>query len=56
MNQVCVEYMGANSFRTTSAEKRELERLASYDYEKIRKAGEVQTRFGFLWTFYTFSL
>ncbi|CAJ1433108.1 unnamed protein product [Effrenium voratum] len=37
----CVEYVGNNAFRTTSAEKRELERLASYDYEKIRKAGEV---------------
>eukprot|EP00438_Fugacium_kawagutii_P019648 Skav232821 [mRNA] locus=scaffold614:658642:668127:- [translate_table: standard] len=37
----CVEYVGKNAFRTTSAEKRELERLASYDYEKIRKAGEV---------------
>ena len=37
----CVEYLGSNAFRTTSAEKRELERLASYDYEKIRKAGEV---------------
>jgi len=37
----CVEYIGSNAFRTTSAEKRELERLASYDYEKIRKAGEV---------------
>eukprot|EP00435_Cladocopium_sp_Y103_P034669 s2108_g9.t1 len=37
----CVEYVGKNAFRTTAAEKRELERLASYDYEKIRKAGEV---------------
>eukprot|EP00439_Symbiodinium_sp_Y106_P051291 s2497_g6.t2 len=37
----CVEYVGSHAFRTTSAEKREMERLASYDYEKIRKAGEV---------------
>mmetsp|Transcript_6347 Transcript_6347/g.14561 ORF Transcript_6347/g.14561 Transcript_6347/m.14561 type:complete len:521 (-) Transcript_6347:103-1665(-) len=37
----CVEYVGQHAFRTTSAEKRELERLAAYDYEKIRKAGEV---------------
>lgn len=37
----CVEYVGNNASRTTSAEKRELERLASYDYEKIRKAAEV---------------
>mmetsp|Transcript_24145 Transcript_24145/g.63734 ORF Transcript_24145/g.63734 Transcript_24145/m.63734 type:complete len:512 (-) Transcript_24145:37-1572(-) len=34
------EYVGANAFRTTSAEKRELERLHTYDYDKIRKAGE----------------
>mmetsp|Transcript_9200 Transcript_9200/g.14622 ORF Transcript_9200/g.14622 Transcript_9200/m.14622 type:complete len:521 (+) Transcript_9200:166-1728(+) len=34
------EYKGANAFRTTSAEKRELERLTAYDYEKIRRAGE----------------
>eukprot|EP00933_Yihiella_yeosuensis_P055830 TRINITY_DN5475_c1_g1_i2.p1 TRINITY_DN5475_c1_g1~~TRINITY_DN5475_c1_g1_i2.p1 ORF type:complete len:519 (+),score=141.75 TRINITY_DN5475_c1_g1_i2:225-1781(+) len=35
-----VEYTGSNGYRTTSAEKRELERLANYDYEKIRLAGE----------------
>mmetsp|Transcript_13513 Transcript_13513/g.37103 ORF Transcript_13513/g.37103 Transcript_13513/m.37103 type:complete len:473 (+) Transcript_13513:112-1530(+) len=40
------EYVGDNAFRTTSAEKRELERLHTYDYEKIRKAAEChrQTR------------
>mmetsp|Transcript_17092 Transcript_17092/g.39860 ORF Transcript_17092/g.39860 Transcript_17092/m.39860 type:complete len:545 (+) Transcript_17092:80-1714(+) len=37
----CKDYIGNNAFRTTSAEKRELERLHSYDYEKIRKAAEV---------------
>jgi len=37
----CVEYVGSHAFRTSSAEKREMERLMSYDYEKIRKAGEV---------------
>eukprot|EP00441_Pelagodinium_beii_P038408 CAMPEP_0197629138 /NCGR_PEP_ID=MMETSP1338-20131121/7122_1 /TAXON_ID=43686 ORGANISM="Pelagodinium beii, Strain RCC1491" /NCGR_SAMPLE_ID=MMETSP1338 /ASSEMBLY_ACC=CAM_ASM_000754 /LENGTH=500 /DNA_ID=CAMNT_0043200155 /DNA_START=60 /DNA_END=1562 /DNA_ORIENTATION=+ len=36
----CVEYVGTNAFRTTSAEKRELERLSNYDYEKIRRAAE----------------
>merc|ERR1719443_313922 len=36
----CVEYVGSNSFRTSSAEKRELERLHTYDYEKIRRASE----------------
>jgi len=36
----CVEYVGSNSFRTSSAEKRELERIHSYDYEKIRRAAE----------------
>lgn len=35
-----VEYGGNNAFRTTSEEKRELERLHQYDYDKIRKAGE----------------
>jgi len=35
-----VEYVGGNAFRTSSAEKRELERLHTYDYEKIRKAAE----------------
>lgn len=34
------EYVNANSFRITSAEKRELERLNNYDYDKIRRAGE----------------
>mmetsp|Transcript_33270 Transcript_33270/g.60987 ORF Transcript_33270/g.60987 Transcript_33270/m.60987 type:complete len:549 (+) Transcript_33270:92-1738(+) len=34
------EYPGNNAFRTTSAEKRELERLHGYDYEKIRRAAE----------------
>jgi len=34
------EYTGNNAFRTTSAEKRELERLMLYDYEKIRRASE----------------
>jgi len=34
------EYPGNNAFRTTSAEKRELERLHNYDYEKIRRAAE----------------
>lgn len=35
------EYViGDNSKRTTSAEKRELERLHTYDYEKIRRAAE----------------
>lgn len=34
------EYAGTNAFRTTSAEKRELERLTGYDYEKIRRAAE----------------
>lgn len=32
--------IGDNSKRTTSAEKRELERLHTYDYEKIRRAAE----------------
>jgi len=36
----CVDYLDANAFRTTSAEKRELERLHGYDYEKIRRAAE----------------
>jgi len=35
-----VEYTGTNAFRTTSAEKREIERLSNYDYEKIRRAAE----------------
>lgn len=34
------EYGGENAFRTTSLEKRELERLSTYDYEKVRKAAE----------------
>jgi len=34
------EYVGDNAFRHSSAEKRELERLHSYDYEKIRRAAE----------------
>mmetsp|Transcript_32225 Transcript_32225/g.73692 ORF Transcript_32225/g.73692 Transcript_32225/m.73692 type:complete len:500 (-) Transcript_32225:70-1569(-) len=34
------EYTGDNACRTTSAEKRELERLHGYDYEKIRRAAE----------------
>jgi len=34
------EYVGGNAFRTDSAEKRELERLSNYDYEKIRRAAE----------------
>mmetsp|Transcript_33269 Transcript_33269/g.60983 ORF Transcript_33269/g.60983 Transcript_33269/m.60983 type:complete len:499 (+) Transcript_33269:63-1559(+) len=34
------EYTGNNAFRSTSAEKRELERLHAYDYEKIRRAAE----------------
>ena len=34
------EYGGKNAFRTTSAEKREAERLISYDYEKVRRAAE----------------
>jgi len=34
------EYIGDNAFRTTSAEKREMERLMSYEYEKVRKAAE----------------
>lgn len=36
----CVEYVGTNNFRMSSAEKRELERLHNYDYEKIRRASE----------------
>lgn len=36
----CVEYVGGNNFRMSSAEKRELERLHTYDYEKIRRAAE----------------
>eukprot|EP00929_Paragymnodinium_shiwhaense_P118240 TRINITY_DN90178_c0_g1_i1.p1 TRINITY_DN90178_c0_g1~~TRINITY_DN90178_c0_g1_i1.p1 ORF type:complete len:557 (+),score=189.67 TRINITY_DN90178_c0_g1_i1:108-1673(+) len=40
LGQVC-EYVGQNAFRTTSAEKRELERLNNYDYDKIRRAAEV---------------
>jgi len=34
------EYGGGNAFRTTSEEKRALERLNNYDYEKIRRAAE----------------
>jgi len=34
------EYIGGNAYRTTSAEKRELERLNQYDYENIRRAAE----------------
>lgn len=34
------EYAGENAFRTTSEEKRELERLSTYDYEAMRKAAE----------------
>jgi methionyl aminopeptidase len=34
------EYINDNAFRTTSAEKRELERLHQYDYDKIRLAAE----------------
>jgi len=34
------EYTGSNAYRTTSAEKRDLERLTGYDYEKIRRAAE----------------
>jgi len=34
------EYGGTNAFRTTSEEKRALERLNQYDYEKIRRAAE----------------
>lgn len=39
LGEVC-EYTGTNAFRTTSAEKRDLERLTGYDYEKIRRAAE----------------
>merc|ERR1712032_41100 len=35
-----VEYPGNNAYRTTSAEKRELERFTQYDYENIRRAAE----------------
>jgi len=34
------QYVANNAFRTTSAEKRELERLTHYEYEKIRRAAE----------------
>jgi len=34
------EYVGDHAYRTSSAEKRELERLNTYDYEKIRRAAE----------------
>jgi len=34
------EYVNGHAYRTTSAEKRELERLHNYDYEKIRRAAE----------------
>jgi methionyl aminopeptidase len=36
----CQEYIGGNAFRTESVEKREVERLNQYDYEKIRRASE----------------
>merc|ERR1712137_1283351 len=35
-----MEYAGSNSLRTSTAEKRERERLVEYDYEKIRRAAE----------------
>lgn len=34
------EYVGDHAYRTSSAEKRELERLTTHDYERIRRAAE----------------
>merc|ERR1719201_2814743 len=34
------DYIGSHAYRKDNAEKRELERLSNYDYEKIRRASE----------------
>ncbi|CAG9332035.1 unnamed protein product [Blepharisma stoltei] len=39
IGEIC-EYSGDNAYRATSEEKRELERLHSYDYEALRKGAE----------------
>lgn len=35
-----MEYTNENSYRTSSAEKKELEVLMNYDYQALRKAAE----------------